>query len=111
MFPVGFLLHFDTKVLRYESVFIIIIKIVLNSLIFWGWLFVTYGIDLVSIPRYYILVLYRSQNYGIEPSLAVSQKHQTVLATLEFLHFIVFTAIHSVHIVGYSLPGSGNSPP
>ncbi len=47
MFPVGFLLQFDTKVLRYESVFIIIIKIVLNSLIFWGWLFVTYGIDLV----------------------------------------------------------------
>ncbi len=30
-----------------------------------------YGIDidLVSIPRYYILVSYRSQNYGIEPSL------------------------------------------
>ncbi len=26
MFPVGFLLQFDTKVLRYESVFIIIIK-------------------------------------------------------------------------------------
>ncbi len=41
MFPVGFLLQFDTKVLRYESVFIIINKIVLNSLIFWGWLFVT----------------------------------------------------------------------
>ncbi len=70
MLSVGFLLQFDTKVLRYESVFIIIIiKIVLNSLIFWGWLFVTYGIDLVSIPRYYILVSYRSQNYGIEPSL------------------------------------------
>ncbi len=68
MFPVGFLLQFDTKVLRYESVFIIIIK-KKNSLIFWGWLFVTYGIDLVSIPRYYILVSYRSQNYGIEPSL------------------------------------------
>ncbi len=30
-----------------------------------------YGIDidLVSIPRYYILVSYRSQNYGIKPSL------------------------------------------
>ncbi len=30
-----------------------------------------YGIDtdLVSIPRYYILVSYRNQNYGIEPSL------------------------------------------
>ncbi len=71
MFPAGFLLQLDTKVLRYESVFIIIINntIVLNSLIFWGWLFVTYGIDLVSIPRYYILVSYRSQNYGIEPSL------------------------------------------
>ncbi len=99
MFPVGFLLQFDTnpdsnivlalksmwarcesdlawhwllsgKVLRYESVFIIIInKIVLNSLIFGGWLFVTYGIGLVSIPRYYILVSYRSQNDGIEPSL------------------------------------------
>ncbi len=72
MFPVGFLLLFDTTVLRYESVFIIIIKIVLNWLIFWGWLFVTYGIDLVSIPRYYILVSYRSQNYGIEPSLVYS---------------------------------------
>ncbi len=35
-----------------------------------------YGIDtdLVSIPRYYILVSYRSQNYGIEPSLvAINQ--------------------------------------
>ncbi len=67
MFPVGFLLLFDTTVLRYESVFII--KIILNWLIFLGWLFVTYGIDLVSIPRYYILISYRSQNYGIEPSL------------------------------------------
>ncbi len=38
-------------------------------LFFLGWLFVTYGIDLVSISRYYILVSYRSQNYGIEPSL------------------------------------------
>ncbi len=77
MFPAGFLLQFDTKVLRYESVFIIIIinKIVLNSLIFWGWLFVTYGINLASIPRYYILVSYRSQNYGIEPSLV--PKHTT----------------------------------
>ncbi len=37
------------------------------------WLFVTYGIDLVSIPRYYILVSYRSQNYGIEPSLLLCQ--------------------------------------
>ncbi len=69
------MLQFDTKVLRYESIIIIIIiininKIVLNSLIFWGWLFVTYGIDLVSIPRYYIMVSYRSQNDGIEPSLA-----------------------------------------
>ncbi len=63
MFPVGFLLQFDTKVLRYESVFIIIIKIVLNALIFWG---------LVSIPRYYILVSYQSQNYGIGPSQLVT---------------------------------------
>ncbi len=72
MFPVGFCYSFDTKVLRYESVIIIINinKIVLNSQIFWGWLFVTYGIDLVSIPRYYIMVSYRSQNDGIEPSLA-----------------------------------------
>ncbi len=45
MFPVGFLLQFDTKVLRFESVCIIINTIVLNSLIIWGWLFVTYGID------------------------------------------------------------------
>ncbi len=47
MFPVGFLLPFDTKVLIYSSVFIVIIiiiinnTIVLNLLIFWGWLFVT----------------------------------------------------------------------
>ncbi len=27
---------------------------------FLGWLFVTYGNDLVSIPRYYILVLYKN---------------------------------------------------
>ncbi len=33
--------------------------------------------DLVLIPRYYILVSYRSQNYGIEPSL--SQRHTSVL--------------------------------
>ncbi len=39
----------------------------------------------------------------------VSQKHQTILATLELPHFIVFTAIQSVHIVGYSLPGTENS--
>ncbi len=71
MFPVGFLLQFDTKVLRYESVLLLLLllKKKKNALIFWGWLFVTYGIDLVSIPRYYILVSYRSQNYGIEPSL------------------------------------------
>ncbi len=62
--PCRFLLQFDTKVLRYESIFIIIIfKIVLNSLILWG---------LVSIPRYYILVSYRSQNYGIGPSQLVT---------------------------------------
>ncbi len=41
----------------------------LNSLIFLGWLFVTYGIDLVSTPRHYILVSYQSQNDGIDPSL------------------------------------------
>ncbi len=46
-----------------------------SSLIFWVWLFVTHGIDLVSIPRYYILVSYRSQNYGIEPSLAPRDLH------------------------------------
>ncbi len=66
MFPVGFLLHFETKVLRYKSVFIIIIiiiKIVLNAQIFWG---------LVSIPRHYILVSYRSQNYGIGSSQLVT---------------------------------------
>ncbi len=44
-----------------------------SSLIFWVWLFVTYGIDLVSIPRYYILVSYRSPNYGIEPPLDDTQ--------------------------------------
>ncbi len=32
MFPVGFLVQFDTKVLRYESVFIIIILLKLFSL-------------------------------------------------------------------------------
>ncbi len=42
---------------------------------------------------------------------AVSQKRQTVFATLELPHFVHIIAIHSVHIVGYSLPGSGNSPP
>ncbi len=61
MFPVGFLFPFDTKVLRNESIFNIIIIIIIiiinnisffNLLIFWGWLFVTYGFDLVSIPRY-----------------------------------------------------------
>ncbi len=31
--------------------------------------------DLVSIPRYYILVSYRSQNYGIEPSLLTDNMH------------------------------------
>ncbi len=34
-------------------------------LFFLGWLFVTYGMDLVSMPRYYILVSYRSQNQAI----------------------------------------------
>ncbi len=34
MFPVGFLLQFDTKVLRYESVFIIIIKKIIIHLSF-----------------------------------------------------------------------------
>ncbi len=38
------------------------------QLFFLGWLFVTYGIDLISIPRYYILVSYQIQNYGVEPS-------------------------------------------
>ncbi len=32
-------------------------------------LFSGYLSPMVSIPRYYILVSYRSQNYGIEPSL------------------------------------------
>ncbi len=31
MFPVGFLLQFDTKVLRYETVFIIIIIIIIQK--------------------------------------------------------------------------------
>ncbi len=43
-----------------------------------------YGIDtdLVLIPRYYILVSYRNQNYGIEPSLPhtdVSRNRATVV--------------------------------
>ncbi len=33
---------------------------------------------------------------------AMSEKHRTVLAKLELPHFIVFTAINSVHVVGYS---------
>ncbi len=72
MFPVGFFVTVWYKCIKIRICFIIIIiiiiinTIVLNSLIFWGWLFVTYGIDLVSIPRYYILVLYLSQNYGID---------------------------------------------
>ncbi len=51
-----------------------------SSLIFWVWLFVIYGIDLVSIPRYYILVSYQSQNYGIEPSLIQTQLTDLTLA-------------------------------
>ncbi len=66
MFPVGFLLQFDTKSLRYESVFIIINK--KKKLIHLSFE-AGYLSPMVSIPRYYILVSYRSQNYGIEPSL------------------------------------------
>ncbi len=51
MFPVGFLLQFDLKGIKISVCFhyYYFNIIVFNSLIFWGWLFVTYGIDLVSI--------------------------------------------------------------
>ncbi len=76
MLPVGFLLQFDTKVLRYESVFIINNnKIVLNSLIFWGWVFVTYGIDTEVIHSGIV-----SQNYGIEPSLVPTLNFDCIFA-------------------------------
>ncbi len=39
---------------------------------------------------------------------AVSQKYQNVLAALDLPYSFHITAIHSVDIVGYSLPGSGN---
>ncbi len=43
--------------------------------------------DLVSIPRYYILLSYRSQNYGIEPSLLTDNIH----IKLEFNLFYTLT--------------------
>ncbi len=51
MFPVGFLLQFDLKGIKISVCFYYYYfnTIVFNSLIFWGRLFVTYGIDLVSI--------------------------------------------------------------
>ncbi len=65
MFPVGFLLQFDTKVLQYLIIIInILIKLFSNLYFEAGYLS-----PMVSILRYYILVSYRSQNYGIEPSL------------------------------------------
>ncbi len=39
---------------------------------------------------------------------AVSQKYQNVLAALDLPHSFHITAIHSVDIVGYSLPESEN---
>lgn len=45
------------KVLKYT--FIILF---LNSHNFWGWLFVAYGINVASIPKYYILASYRIPN-------------------------------------------------
>ncbi len=50
MLPVGFLLQFDTKVLRYESVFIIIIiwiKLFSIHLSFKAGYLSPYGIDLI----------------------------------------------------------------
>ncbi len=75
MFPVGFLLVWYKGIKIWICFYYFYFNnIVFSSLIFWGWLLVTYGIDFVSIPRYYILVSYQSQNYGIEPSL-VSINH------------------------------------
>ncbi len=51
-----------------------------------------FGIDteLVSIPRYYILVSYRSQNYGIELSLQ-QVKFLAMHITNQKLSFDIFT--------------------
>ncbi len=45
--------------------------------IFFGWLFVTYGIDLVS---HYIQLSYRSQNYGIELERVKVRTSENILA-------------------------------
>ncbi len=68
MIPVGFLLQCDTKG---TTIIIILIKLFSIHLSFEA----GYLSPMVSISidaRYYILVSYRSQNYGIEPSLACS---------------------------------------
>ncbi len=61
-------------------------------------LFVTYGIDLVSILRYYILVLYQSQNYGIEPSLVHgldSLGSTLFFFSATFTHHVFFHHVHT----------------
>ncbi len=60
----------NTNIYIYIYIYMMIksLFIFFSSIIFLGWLFVTYRIDLVY-RRYYILVSYRSLNYGIEPSL------------------------------------------
>ncbi len=58
-----------TKINKYLHMMINHLCFFFRSLIFLGWLFVTYGIDLIFIPMYYILVSYRRQICGIESSL------------------------------------------
>ncbi len=61
------------------------------------WLFVTYGIDLVSIPRYYFLVSYRSHNYGIEPSLVPAEHSFHLLVNTEsLLSLLLFTFLKEI---------------
>ncbi len=63
-------------------------------------LFVTYGIDLVSKPRYYILVSYRSQNYGIEPSLVCMYVCMCVYIYIHiYVCVCVGVCVNSFHVV------------
>ncbi len=58
---------------------------------------------IVEMPnKHYSTQLKTHQIFKYRKVLTLSQKRQTVLAKLELPHFIVFTAIHSVHIVDYS---------
>ncbi len=54
---------------------------------------------LVSIPRYYILVSYRSQNYGIDPSLVNSHcplESLTFVENESLLKSLLLQIIHTI---------------